>query len=292
MAGAVGRLLGVAAAALILGACGGDERQSAPPPPPWLDPHGEAPVVGSLAVNPADSALWMATNTGLFRVRGGAPQRVTGTLRQERISAQLVIRFTGPDQLLASGHPASGGALPEALGLIRSDDAGRTWNSVSEFGTADFHAIERSGDRLVGGLSGQAQVQVSADDGATWQSRMAPGVLSDLEVDPTDHRRWIASTAEGLFLTTDEGATWRPTAPTPHADFAWPSAEALYRLDPGGEVLLSRDRGREFEHVGSTGGEPQALVAADPMTLYALLLDGRVLRSGDGGRTWEDYVAT
>jgi hypothetical protein len=119
---------------------------------------------------------------------------------------------------------------------------------------------------------------------------MAPGVLSDLEVDPTDHRRWIASTAEGLFLTADEGGTWRPTDPTPNADFAWPSPATLYRLDPGGEVMLSQDRGRRWEQVGSTGGEPQALVAADPMTLYALLLDGRVVRSGDGGRTWMDYV--
>jgi photosystem II stability/assembly factor-like uncharacterized protein len=288
MAGTVGRLLPLAAAALICACGGGEEPRSAAP---WLDPDGQAPVVGSLAVNPADNALWMATNTGLFRIRDGAPERVTGKLGNGRVSEQLVIRFTGPDQLLASGHPASAGVLPEALGLIRSEDAGRTWTSVSGFGTADFHAIERSGDRLIGGLSGQAQVQVSGDGGATWQTRAAPGVLADLEVDPTDHRRWIASTAEGVYRTTDEGATWRPIAPTPNSDFAWPSAGALYRIDPGGELLVSRDGGGEWERIGQTGGEPQALVAADPMTLYALLLDGRVKRSGDGGRTWTDHVS-
>jgi photosystem II stability/assembly factor-like uncharacterized protein len=56
-------------------------------------------------------------------------------------------------------------------------------------------------------------------------------------------------------------------------------------------MMLSTDAGESWEEVGNTGGEPQALVAADPMTLYALLLDGRVVRSGDGGRTWMDYVA-
>lgn len=66
---------------------------------------------------------------------------------------------------------------------------------------------------------------------------------------------------------------------------------AYYRLDPGGPLMLSRDGGGRWEEVGSTGGEPQALVATDPMTLYAMLLDGTVKRSADGGRTWAVHVA-
>jgi hypothetical protein len=302
MAGAVGRLLPlvVLLAAAALGACGGEgstaEEPGAQLAVPWLDPDGEFPVVGSLAVNPSDGELWMATNTGLFRVPGErkAPIRVTGTLTTPTgagdISEQLVVRFTGPDAMLASGHPAAGSSLPPALGLIRSDDAGRTWTSVSELGTADFHAIELSADRLICGLFGQAQILVSNDDGATWETRVAPRVLVDLEVSPSDPRQWIASTADGVYVTRDEGGTWRAIDPTPNSDFAWPSPEALYRLDPGGPLMLSRDGGGTWEQVGSTRGEPQALAAADPKTLYALLLDGTVKRSADGGRTWTDYV--
>ena len=42
------------------------------------------------------------------------------------VSGNLVVRFAGPGDLLASGHPQAGD-LPENLGLIRSRDHGDTW---------------------------------------------------------------------------------------------------------------------------------------------------------------------
>jgi hypothetical protein len=303
MAGGPRRLIVLVALLLVaaaLAACGdadgGDERSGTPPAVPWLDPDGDVPIVGSLAVNPADGRLWMATNTGLFRVpaAGEQPVKVTGKLTTPdgsgEISRQLVVRFTGPDRLLGSGHPAAGSSLPQALGLISSDDAGKTWTSVSELGTADFHAIEVSGDRLIGGLYGQAQVLVSGDDGRSWDTRSAPRPLVDLEVDPSDATKWIASTADGLYLSRDEGGTWRAIDPTPNSYLAWAAPAALYRLDPGGPLMRSSDGGGSWKQVGSTGGEPQALVAADPTTLYAALIDGTVKRSADGGRTWADLL--
>ena len=87
------------------------------------------------------------------------------------MSEQLVVAFDGPDTLLASGHPAAEEtALPSVLGLIRSEDAGRTWAPISEQGTADFHALRRSGDLLAGALYGQSQVLASRDGGRTWRT--------------------------------------------------------------------------------------------------------------------------
>ena len=139
--------------------CGGDEEAAGGGDPaadlavPWVDPDGDTPIVGALTVNPADSTLFMSTNTGLFRDRAGRVEAGEDHRHARRppsgsgeVSEALVVRFVGPDELLGSGHPAAGGSLPSALGLIRSEDAGKTWTSVSELGKADFHAIELSGE--------------------------------------------------------------------------------------------------------------------------------------------------
>ena len=289
----------LACVAVAFGGCGGEEESPATETSalavPWVDPDGDPPIIGSLSVNPADSTLFMGTNTGLFRISDGAkePEKVTGQLSTPdgsgKVSESLVVRFTGPDELLASGHPAAGEALPPQLGLISSDDAGATWSPVSELGTADFHAIEPAGDTLVAALFQQPQVLVSEDDGRTWETRAAPAALVSLEVDPNAPGRWVGSTDRGLFVSSDSGGSWRPNDPIPNIRLAWSESGELYRIDPGGPVKVSTDGGETWEDRGSTGGEPQAMTV-EGETVYVALIDGTVTRSEDGGRTFTELV--
>ena len=285
-------------AAAVAAGCG--DEASVPPAAPaggWVDPSGEEPIIGSLAINPSDGVPWLSTNTGLFRIPDGAPgpEKVSGTLDTPEgageLSEQLVVHFTGPDELLGSGHPAPDQSdLPEVLGLIRSADAGRTWESVSELGRADFHIIDGDGARLVGALFGIPQVLVSPDGGKTWETRSTPEPLVDLAVSPGEPRRWVGTTANGIFLSVDEGGTWRAIDPKPNVRLAWAEEDVLYRIDPGGPVWVSADGGETWEERGSTGGEPRELTAAGAEELYAALLDGTVSRSADGGATWEHLL--
>jgi photosystem II stability/assembly factor-like uncharacterized protein len=293
-------LLILLALAGLLAGCGDDDSAGADAEAElavrWVAPDGEPPYIGLLSVNPADGTLLMGTNTGLFKVPadGGTPQKVTGELTTPQgtgqVSEALVARYVGPDQLIASGHPPSGSSLPEVLGLIRSEDDGKTWESVSELGTADFHALARSGDLLVAPLYGQAQILVSRDEGKTFQTRVALAALVDLAVDPGDAKRWAATSEQGVFASLDEGRTWRQRDPTPNVPLAWAKPDELYRIDPGGPVKVSADGGETWEDRGSTGGEPHALTVAEDGTMYAAELRGNVHRSDDGGATWRLIV--
>jgi hypothetical protein len=291
---------GLLLTALLAAGCGEEDGTASDPSElavAWVDPDGEPPYIGSLSVNPSDGALWMGSNTGLFRIAEGAkePEKVTGELKTPdgtgRVSEALVAEFTAPDTMIASGHPAPGEELPAALGLIRSEDAGKTWTSVSELGTADFHALEQSGSSIAASLYQQAQVLTSGDEGKTWETRTAPMPLVALEVDPGDEQRWIASTERGIFLSGDAGETWRQRDPTPNSRFTWSESGELFRIDPGGQIKVSTDGGQAWEDRGSTGGEPQALALADDGKLYAALLDGTVKASDDGGATFTDMIA-
>jgi photosystem II stability/assembly factor-like uncharacterized protein len=263
---------------------------------PWVDPDGDPPYVGALSVNPADGTLFFASNTGLFRVpKGdGEPERVVGSLQTPdgsgEVSEALVVRFTGPDELIGSGHPPGGSALPPALGLIRSADAGRTWEPVSELGTADFHALQPSGNRLAAALYGEAQVLVSGNGGRGWETRVTPLPLVDLEVDPGDAARWVGTSENGIFVSTDEGRTWRQRDSTANVRVAWHAPGELYRVDPGGAVQLSADGGETWEERGTTGSEPQAITTGPDGALYVALIDGTLMQSRDGGRSWTNRL--
>lgn len=297
IAAGVAVLLVTGLAAILLAGGGDDPEAGTSVDPqtlavPWINPEGVTPLVGSVDVNPADDSVWFSTNTGLWRVPagGGEPEQITGELEGQDISQELVVRFRGPDRLIGSGHPPPESDLPPSLGLIESDDAGATWSAISGLGRTDYHAIQLSGEAIVAGVFQAAAASISDDGGKTFEDRATPDPLVDLEADPDDPARLIASTPQAVIGSADEGRTWRERDRIPNVRFTWPEPDALYRIDPGGPVRFSADAGRTWEQRGDTGGEPQAMFADSPDHVVVALIDGTVKESGDGGRTWTDLV--
>jgi len=266
---------------------------AAPPEPAPPDSAANA-FIGSIAVDPRDGAVYLGTGLGLYRVtaRGRGQRRVVGELRtpdgEGRLSSNLVIRFAGPGELLGSGHPEGPGSLPENLGLMRSRDGGRTWESVSELGESDYHVLQVSGDRVAGVLVEGADVRVSADGGRTFETRTPPAAPVDLAFDPREPDRMVVSTDEGVYASTDGGRGWRQRDTTAESQLAW--GDRLYRADPGGPIKVSTDGGQSWQDRGMVDGTVNELALDARGALYAAVAGGEVLRSTDGGATWRRLV--
>ena len=252
-----------------------------------MNAGADPPYVGALDVNPRDGSLLLATNAGLWRVSrdGRRTQPVRARMGKNDVSAGLAFRFTGPDELVGSGHPGRERSDIPILGLIRSSDGGRTWAPVARQGESDFHSLAVSGDTIAAAEGSEAAAFATDDDGRSFRSHPTPLALVDLEIDPQVPSRWMGSAQSGLFSSDDAGESWRSRETLPNIRLAWPASRSLIRVDPDGVVRRSADAGETWDVVGHVEGETQALAAAGPNALYAADVEGAIRVSRDGGAT-------
>jgi hypothetical protein len=278
-------LAAVAAALVVTGCSAGTDRGAASGQRPALDPAADPGVahVHGLGVDPADGVLYAATHFGLFALpEDGSAERIA-----DRLQDTMGFTVVGPNTFLGSGHPdpEKDPELPPRLGLIRSTDAARTWQTVSLTGEVDFHALHSAHGSIYGWDSGTGRLMVSADDGATWDTRSTLG-LRDFAVSPADPQVLLATTEQGLARSTDGGRSFTAVTGAPVlAVLAWQRSDQLYGVDPGGQVHTSRDGGRTWGERGSLEGPPEALAAYGD-ELFATATGKGILASADGGRSW------
>jgi hypothetical protein len=285
---------------LLVAGCGGDDDTTAAPDPLTPTPNptkaaepssGANAFIGSLAVDPGDGTLMIGTGLGLFRAEPGASkaERVVGELSTPEgageVSSNLVVRYAEPGELLASGHPEGGATLPENLGLMRSGDAGGTWEPISQLGESDFHILQASGANVVAVRAEESDILVSSDGGKTFETRAAPDKPLDLAFDPKEPSRMVVATGQGTFTSADGGGSWRPRDPIPTEQLAW--GDALFRSDPCGALKQSDDGGATWSDRGTLGLSANELAIDQDGALYASVAGGEVKRSTDGGATWK-----
>jgi hypothetical protein len=270
----------VATLALFAAGCGGSEQSS----DSRVDDPGPVHVHG-LGVNPKDGALFIATHTGLFRAAKG--QRESKRVA-DRYQDTMGFTVAGPNRFLGSGHPdfQKDPGLPPLLGLIKSEDAGQNWESVSMLGEADFHLLEALGQRVYGFDSTGERLMVSLDGGRRWDKRSSPEPLISLAANPDNPKQIFVAGERRLYKSSDEGRRWRTMRGYPGL-LAWAAADRLYLISGNGGVSVSRDSGKSWRSISEIGGPPAAFEAEGPNELYAALHDGTVQRSTDGGKSWE-----
>lgn len=156
---------------------------------------------------------------------------------------------------------------------------------------------------------------LSSDDGGkTWQQgpiTHLPHAAARVSVSPVDSRRaWLAAYEAGVYRTDDGGATWSHVASYPsdyaHSVLADPeSADAVLVGSEPAALFRSSDAGASWEECKSFQDVPDStnwgfhaptrdshirdLVVSpgDAGLLYAGIEVGGVVRSSDGGNSWQ-----
>jgi hypothetical protein len=260
-----------------------------------VDFSKKPPYVNALDLDPQDGRLLLTTNKGFWKIdpKKDTIEQVRGTVTAGNDSSPvgtfLELKVAGPGKLVGSGHPDDPKALPNFLGYMESDDAGKTWRVISRLGDADLHKIVLLHGRMYAFDAVLGAMLFSDDGGRTFTEEFTPrGLIIDFEVDPEDPDRIFASTEEQLFRTEDGGKGWRAVDRAEGIRLSWPAPGAFYRAERDGTIRRSSDGGGSWEEVGSVPGEPYKLKALGPEELLLALSDGPVMTTEDGGRTWTE----
>ena len=112
-----------------------------------------------------------------------------------------------------AGHPNSDTVLATTkVGIRRSTDGGKTWALVESSPVIQYAAFAHPGEAA--GVEPDGTVHFSADAGATWirKGRIDGQVQAIAAVKGGDGNPWIwAATDGGIIVSTDGGATFRPS---------------------------------------------------------------------------------
>ncbi|HUG24486.1 F510_1955 family glycosylhydrolase [Piscinibacter sp.] len=212
------------------------------------------------------------------------------------------------DALYSSGHPAPAAGLADPVGLIKSSDGGKTWQSLGLAGESDFHTLATSfatnavyvANREANSRMSQPGIYYTLTDGRTWQRGADQGrgyMLHSLAVHPTDPAVVAAATDVGLYLSRDSADTFEPLVGdrvvitagfAPDGQHLWFSTYA----GAGGalaRIALKAGAKAEDVTVPALADDAIAYIALNPVRPAEIAIatfKRSVFVSKDRGRTW------
>jgi len=183
-------------------------------------------------------------------------------------------------------------------GLFTSTDEGKSWTGGPVMGNSDFVAAESEGDMLVAATHNA--ILVSTDSGSHWnQGTLSSYVTGIRAVAITPEHDILAASREGLFRSTDTGATWQhvesgvPDKNVSFVAYDSSSKRLLATSTTTGTIFTSRDGGKSW-HKGPDSGYPMRRISVVRGKYYAATpFDGVVAQpshesettSADGGES-------
>lgn len=124
------------------------------------------------------------------------------------------------DSFYSSGHPGPGSGFANPLGLMSSNDGGRSWTKLSLEREADFHLLAASYNTgaiyvyspVPNSRMRSAGFYYTLNNGSAWKQARAIGFgdkPSGLAVHPDDPKVVAIASKSGFYLSTDSGNSFR-----------------------------------------------------------------------------------
>jgi photosystem II stability/assembly factor-like uncharacterized protein len=198
-----------------------------------------------------------------------------------------------------------GFAVGELGTVLRSEDAGNTWEGLASGTQSDLTEVQEVDPNTVI-VGGGCTVRESVDAGASFH-RLP---VNDSETSCTTHIASFsflnASTgfveqADGtVYLTQDGGQTVAPKTPVPlngaspgQIVFVSPTVGfAITSAASGGRIYRTSDGAGSWTQVGSAAAPLSALTFVSATTAYAVGANNTMLKSTDEGKSWSSLALT
>ncbi len=272
-----------------LAGCSARGRNSLEKVDSYEDLHG-------LAVKP-DGNLFITTHDGLFLLKDDTDLYRIGEEKGDLMG--FVMNPRNPDQVYASGHPASGGNI----GVVASQDGGVTWRRIFKNigkGLVDFHAMAISlvEPRVIYGWY-EDKLYRTDDGGHTWRFARANGLsrVVTLATSPRDPDTVYAGTVDGLFYSIDKGETWSAMEPSGFIGgiaLDYRNDRVMYVFSEEYGLARSPDGGQSWYPInnGISLGQREivmyiAIHPKDSRVLYAGTTQNRLLKTDNSGQLWK-----
>ena len=287
-----------------------------------LGPDNFGGRIRAIAIHPTQpNKMWVGSASGgIWRsTDGGTTWSGSGDFLPSMSITSIVISPTNPDVLFAGTGEyfvASANApYQESIrgaGVLRSTDGGVTWAALAPThpdSNLDWSHVRRLAIHPTNGnivlAATWSGVFRTTNGGASWAKVLASGDTSDVQFDPLDGNKALASRARSWF-SVDAGLTWTEggavaltssaLAYARQSGVVYASAEnstvcctagtaSVVRSTNGGQTWVTVSA-TNLGHLGGDGASRNA-IWVDPLDSNHVIVGGQNLaRSTDGGASW------
>ncbi|WP_251554761.1 F510_1955 family glycosylhydrolase [Neobacillus muris] len=247
-----------------------------------------------------DQALYVAADKGIKMYQQGSWTETTANQHQ-------YMGFQSIDNgFIASGHPQKGTGLKDPLGIVFSDDKGKTLEKLSFYGNGNFNfmgagyqndSIYLISDQEKQGLA--LGVNYSTNNGVSWKQSQLAGFEADsfgmLAVHPQNGNIVAMSTRTGIYYSLDNGNAMRLiTDPVMVTALTFSGDSILYSSVENEKILLKTVNPETGEQTELTipyldYDNPITYVTVNPQNADQLAFStykNDLYETTDGGKTW------